>query len=99
MVRREKEGRREGGGINRRALSEKLPDCKIHSALAFETLTARKNAPEWDKRERSRGVRSDRIEGEREREREGGSLISERRNRAMLFRASLLPIVDATYGM
>lgn len=44
-----------GSGINRQTLSEKLPDCKIHSASAFETLTARKNASEWGRRERSRG--------------------------------------------
>lgn len=44
-----------GSGINRQTLSEKLPDCKIHSASAFETLTARKNASEWGRRERSWG--------------------------------------------
>lgn len=48
----ERKGKRE---INRRALSEKLPSCKIHSASAFETLTARKNAPNGEKKRRGPG--------------------------------------------
>lgn len=50
---------REKREINRRALSEKLPSCKIHSAFAFETLTARKNASNGGK-ESEPGKRRDR---------------------------------------